>query len=1428
MLQFIRARWLCLFPVKWLVVWFFFLATLLSASDFYWTNNGTANFTNSVNWFTNAGAANAFPGISDNANFTNSSTATINWTVTVTNANAFFNPMNGVVTQAVGSSTWIVTNNYIVGQNAGQTGTVVHTTGTLIVTNGNGNGTLTIGQNGVGTYILQGGTLQVDQLYATNNAASSTNSNFNFAFGTLTTGKGSTINNSTNSFSVGNTGNQTATWNINGGTNQITAGGGTFIGNAVNSEGIVTVSGGNTVWTNSGQLFVGAPKGLISTFNNQLTVSNGAKVYNTTGVVGDSFANNNTAIVTGTNSLWFNSGSLTVGNGTSAFSNQLFILAGAVVQSANGVMDNNSSNNVVTVSGVGSTWTNSGTLVIGSGGNHSSLIISNGGSVYDSTGTISLNTSSGANKVLVTDAGSTWSNTSTLVVGSFGDTSQLIVSNSASAVAAGVNLGVKSGSLGNNILITGPGSILRNSGTFNVGSNATTLGSGAVLIQNQGTYEGNTIINGFNSSGNITNSGGIFQFTSAAPTITTNTLNSIILTNGTISYRSVSSANIFNSQVSNITFQGNNTFQLNASTNAIFNSYAFSNNNGQLYQNLTLVNGNTMWQATNTTIGVSGVFTVSNTTAAVFGTLTNLGTHTVFDSTATYLSPSIVGGTFTSTVSTNYFNTNLTVAGGTVTLDAGSLLVMTNASGAAVGVLEMSGGGSIAGAGSLLFSASSGSSMLTNSSGSNTISVAVVLATNLNVSTANGTTLNVSGAVSGSKSLTKSGSGTLALSDVNTYSGGTTVAGGTLQISADNNLGNTAGGLTFSANSTLQTTAAVSLVAARGVTINNGVTAQWDSQGFNSTLAGVITGSGTTVFNKLGTAALTLSGNSAATFLGNTTVSAGTLAVTGNLGGSAVTVNSGSLLEGTGTVGTLVNHGTVQPGDASTIGTMTIIGNFTNASDGTLAIKVGGPASIDRLVIGGSAILGGNLQLSMTGGYTPVSGDIITNMITATGGVSGTFTNVNPIAISPTLNWNILYHANDVGLSVQATVTRNYVNPALGLNGSQLQLGQALQAFSQIQNGDLNDVLNAIDKLGSAEGVQQAYNEILPLKFTVLGPMAMQNMNVQIANLKTHFFDVPGLKPGVVSVGESQFGRKPILLAYNDSDLTGMFGTIDGTPILRKNWNFFITGNGTLIDQETTPAAPGFTSTAEGTLLGIDYWLTDNITVGFATGYSHTEADLAGSGGHVNAEVLPAWLFGRWQEAGFYINAAGGCMRDMYRNERNIRFPGIQRTAKSHPDGSQVAALLEGGHDFKIGRFTVGPVASLQYDKLWIDQFSETGADSLDLDVASQQVESLQSGLGGRMTYEWNVFGVEMKPWFEASWQREWADDSRSIEAHLAQGSSPFSVQTDAPSRNFASLNAGFQIELTPDIHMNIGSMTDVGRSNFSTYSLSSTLNLTF
>ncbi|MDR6536257.1 autotransporter-associated beta strand repeat-containing protein, partial [Variovorax soli] len=200
--------------------------------------------------------------------------------------------------------------------------------------------------------------------------------------------------------------------------------------------------------------------------------------------------------------------------------------------------------------------------------------------------------------------------------------------------------------------------------------------------------------------------------------------------------------------------------------------------------------------------------------------------------------------------------------------------------------------------------------------------------------------LTATGSISGSGELIKTGSGTLTLTGANTYGGGTTVLGGTLSISADQNLGDASAALNLDGGTTLRTTGAFTM--GRSIDFGRGdVTLQTDA---DLTANGVISGRGTLV--KTGGGTLTLSG--ANTYWGGTTVTAGTLAVSGdqNLGrGSGGLTLDGGTLRTTGAFTTARNvilgasGGTLQTdADLTAIGILSGDGSLTKTGAGTLTL----------------------------------------------------------------------------------------------------------------------------------------------------------------------------------------------------------------------------------------------------------------------------------------------------------------------------------------------------------------------------------------------------------------------------------------------------------------------------------------------------------
>src|SRR4029079_12794576 len=156
-----------------------------------------------------------------------------------------------------------------------------------------------------------------------------------------------------------------------------------------------------------------------------------------------------------------------------------------------------------------------------------------------------------------------------------------------------------------------------------------------------------------------------------------------------------------------------------------------------------------------------------------------------------------------------------------------------------------------------------------------------------------GQTYTVSSNIGGGGILNKTGAGTLVLASNNNYGGGTSINGGTISISADNNLGNNSAKPTINAG-TLEITS--SFTTNRQFTIGDATSTFQVDAGVNWTVNQNISGSGT--LNKTGAGTMILGGNNLG-YTGATNILGGTLQITKQghhlPNGTSLVVNGGTL-----------------------------------------------------------------------------------------------------------------------------------------------------------------------------------------------------------------------------------------------------------------------------------------------------------------------------------------------------------------------------------------------------------------------------------------------------------------------------------------------------------------------------------------------------
>ncbi|WP_213873531.1 S8 family peptidase, partial [Serratia marcescens] len=172
---------------------------------------------------------------------------------------------------------------------------------------------------------------------------------------------------------------------------------------------------------------------------------------------------------------------------------------------------------------------------------------------------------------------------------------------------------------------------------------------------------------------------------------------------------------------------------------------------------------------------------------------------------------------------------------------------------------------------------------------------------------------------------------------------------------------------------------------------------------------------------KQGIGTLVLTGNN--TYGGPTLVNQGRLAVNGSVT-SAVSVQNGGIVGGSGTVGSLTARqgGTVAPGNS--IGTLNVAGNVSFEPGSRYAVEVGPNGQSDRIQSSGSATIGGG-EVAVTLENSP---NLLTqsevrsllgqqyNILSAQQGVSGQFDAVAPNYLF--LGTGLSYQPTGVTLSV--------------------------------------------------------------------------------------------------------------------------------------------------------------------------------------------------------------------------------------------------------------------------------------------------------------------------------------------------------------------------------------------------------------------------
>lgn len=542
-------------------------------------------------------------------------------------------------------------------------------------------------------------------------------------------------------------------------------------------------------------------------------------------------------------------------------------------------------------------------------------------------------------------------------------------------------------------------------------------------------------------------------------------------------------------------------------------------------------------------------------------------------------------------------------------------------------------------------------------------------------------------------------------------------------------------------------------------------------------------------------------------------VQAGQVTLNGNNDFSSLNVHNGAQLSGNGTInGNVNNSGEISLGDG--IGTLNINGTYSQSAAGTLTVGVASANHYDCLTVAGDATLDGTLRAQLLVSYVPANGDRLTVLCADT--ITGSFAvEIENPELTPTLALTTHYDGNQVVLAVD----RNYQNTALinQLNSNQNAILTAMSNGVDNASGDFDQVLAAIDCLSDNRQVATALDSLSEQSSTAQFKTSFAVGSVHAANLSQRLTTVRA--GSGISGGQSlraAHNRDPfngILLASTDVDLNSL-GIFTKPPA--KDFGLFMTAKAVLGRQSTSTNQTGYDFTTTVLTFGGDRVIGDSLIVGIFAGlhetktnFSHTSSDSEGEGGTLG--LYASRMLGK-----FYVDASLGYSLNSYDNQRRIRFSGIDRTASSNPNGNLLSLYGGIGRNYNLGGWDIAPHLSVQYLNSKIDSYTESGADSLNLAVASQRSEVWQPGIGAKISNTYTTSYGAWSPSFSASYQHRYGDNSSHVSTQLNEAQTPvFHTETAGVSDNFGAAAIGITALFNNNTTLNLEYSAMLGDGNY-------------
>ncbi|MBT7950975.1 MAG: autotransporter domain-containing protein [Gammaproteobacteria bacterium] len=230
---------------------------------------------------------------------------------------------------------------------------------------------------------------------------------------------------------------------------------------------------------------------------------------------------------------------------------------------------------------------------------------------------------------------------------------------------------------------------------------------------------------------------------------------------------------------------------------------------------------------------------------------------------------------------------------------------------------------------------------------------------------------------------------------------------------------------------------------------------------------------------------------------------------------------------------------------------------------------------------------------------------------------------------------------------------------------------------------------------------------------------------------------------------------------------------------------------GSTADQNDRGGIAGFDIDSRGITFGIDSAVTSNLRLGGAFSYSSTDVDTKGFNNNTDIDTYQGTLYGSLNHPGWYLDGSLSYAWSNSEGRRNIAFGALNRTALADYDSNQFIAQATYGRDIRLDNdIIINPYVGLEYVNLDTEDYTETGAGTLNLAVASADTSALKStvGVSIRKAFE-SGEDYTIMPEAHIGWRYDFLDEAQTNSSNFTGGGTAFNTQGLNPADS--SFNIG-------------------------------------